>query len=493
MIWGSQAIGGVVNIRTTRPTEKFQLHANGEYGYRDTATGNASISGTSQLGGDMTISGAFGGSYTRTDGISSFNEARGGIERDGYDNVTLNGNINLAFSDNISLDLRGFYINSDVEFDNPPADSLPETDTEEFIGYAGLNFALFDGLWQNRIAYSRTDITRETRDPDPASFNPFDAKGTLNRYEYQGILKPADFAELVFGIEHEDSFSSTFFHAFDAAPDANSTGLTSYYGQAIIQPISGLTLTGGVRRDDHDVFGGKTSFGGNFAYSINGGNTVFRATYAEGFRAPALSETLANFGNPNLEPETAKSYDVGVEQSLLGRAITARATWFHRTTRNLIAYSAATFQLENIAKARSEGIELELFVRPDDRLTLSANYSHIDSTNLSDAPDFFGNVHRGNDLARRPEDLVNFNLDWQSPWRVALGMTLSVTGDSYDDLANNTPLDGYALLDVRASVDVVDNISLYGRIQNVTDSQYETAFQYGSTGRAAYIGARLNF
>lgn len=79
--------------------------------------------------------------------------------------------------------------------------------------------------------------------------------------------------------------------------------MTSYYGQAIVRPVQGLTVTGGVRVDDQQVFGSKTSLGGNIAYTPNDGETVIRATYAEGFRAPALSEQLAAFGNRTCAPK----------------------------------------------------------------------------------------------------------------------------------------------------------------------------------------------
>ncbi|WP_231562380.1 TonB-dependent receptor plug domain-containing protein [Sphingomonas sp. 35-24ZXX] len=486
VIWGSQAIGGVINITTIEPSEGLQANARGEYGYRDTGQLVASVSGKSGI-----VSGSVGGSWFRSDGISSFDERSGGTEKDGFENVTLNGKLKIAFTDAISLDLRGFYTDGETEFDNPPGDTLPVTDSEQFVGYAGLNVALFDGRLRNRIAYTRTDIQRITTDPAPGSFNPAEAKGTLDRFEYQGVADVADALTLVFGIEHERSEASTFFPAFDTAPDVSDVHMTSYYGQAIVRPVTGLTLTGGVRVDDQQVFGSKTSLGGNIAYTPNGGDTVLRATYAEGFRAPALSEQLAAFGNPNLRPETARSYDAGIEQSLIEGKLRAQATYFRRNTRDLIVFSSATFSLENIAAARSQGVELGLWMQPVQGFTLQAQYSLVDTENRSTEPDFFGRSNFGNRLARRAKDSASVLVDWQSPWGPALGATVLMVGDTFDDVANTIRLDSSIRVDLRASFAISDNLEVYGRVENLFDEAYQTAFNYGVPGRAGYAGVRL--
>lgn len=486
VIWGSQAIGGVINITTIEPTEGLQANARGEYGYRDTGQLVASVSGKSGI-----VSGSVGGSWFRTDGISSFDERSGGTEKDGFENVTLNGKLKIAFSDSISLDLRGFYTDGETAFDNPPGDTLPVTDSEQYVGYAGLNIALFDGRLRSRFAYTRTDITRITADPTPGSFNPAEAKGTLDRFEYQGVADVADALTLVFGVEHERSEASTFFPSFDTAPDVSDVHLTSYYGQAIVRPVAGLTVTGGVRVDDQQVFGSKTSLGGNIAYTPNDGDTVLRATYAEGFRAPALSEQLAAFGNPDLRPETARSYDAGIEQSLIDGKLRAQATYFRRNTRDLIVFSSATFSLENIAAARAEGVELGLWMQPVQGLTVQAQYSLVDTENRSREPDFFGRSNFGNALARRAKDSASFLVDWQSPWGPALGATVLMVGDTFDDVANTIRLDSYVRVDLRASFAITDTLEVYGRVENLFDAAYQSAFNYGVPGRAGYAGVRL--
>ena len=484
VIWGSQAIGGVISVRTVEPTESFTANALAEYGSYNTAQARANVAGTSGI-----FSGSVGAGYYRTDGISALSA---GTEKDGYKNFSANGKLKVNFSDALNLDLRGYYNKGRVEFDDPfgaTANTFPVTNNEQFIGYVGLNSTLFDDHLKGRLSYSRTDISRIGTEPNvPFSFNVNRLKGTIDRFEYHGTFDIADPVTLNFGAEHERSFASTFFPAGGGtAPSKAKNSVTSGFGQLTLRPLKGLTLTGGVRYDDYSLYGGQTTFGANFAYAPGDGNTVFRGTYAEGFRAPTLTEALLPFGNTALKPETAKSYDVGIEHSFLDGRATASATYFRRNSNDTITFSFVTFQSENIARTRSEGVELGLALRPSDRLTLSAQYSLVDATSQSLGATF------GNQLARRPKDNASVIVDWKSPWGLALGGTVTLTGDSFNNLSNTVRLDGFASASLRASYPVTDQFELFGRVENLFDVAYETVRTYGTLGRNAYVGVRAKF
>ena len=484
VIWGSQAIGGVISVRTAEPTEKLTVNALAEVGSYDTAQARINVAGSSGI-----VSGSIGAGYYRTDGISALSA---GSEADGYKNFSANGKLKVAFSDAFSLDLRGYYNDGRVEFDDPfgaTPNTFPVTDNQQFIGYIGFNSSLFDDRLKSRLSYSRTEISRIGNEPDvPFSFNVNRLKGEIDRFEYHGQFDIIDAATLNFGIEHERSFASTFFPAGGgAAPDSANNKVTSGFGQLTLRPINGLTLTGGVRHDDYSQFGGQTTFGANFAYSPNDGNTVFRGTYAEGFRAPTLTEALLPFGNIALRPETAKSYDAGIEHSFLNGRATASATYFRRNSNDTITFSFASFKSENIARTRATGVELGLSLRPSDTLTIAAHYSLVDATSRSPDSSF------GNQLARRPKDSASFVADWRSPWGLAFGGTITLTGDSFNNLANTQRLDGFALASLRASYPVTDQFELFGRVENLFDTQYETVRTYSTFGRNAYVGVRAKF
>jgi vitamin B12 transporter len=505
VLWGSQAIGGVVNIITREPTEELSVNANAEYGWRDTGQIVANASGKFGL-----VSASVGGGYFRSDSFSAFNEARGGTERDGYKNYGANAKFNIALSDAVSVDLRGWYSNGKTGIDGfaPPTFAFGDTnetaETEEWVGYAGLNAAFLDGRFRNRLAYAHTNTLRENLDlSGPTPFQTFDAKGENERLEYQGNFDIADGYGLTFGAETENSSFRTV--SFGGPASIADDRLDSFYGQLSASPVAGLTLTAGARYDDSKTFGGKTIFAANGVYSPNDGATTIRASYGEGFKVPSLFQLFSDFGNTTLKPESAKGWDAGITQRLLNGAIEVGATWFHRKTSNQIVFISCGPQVgictnrpfgtyDNVARARAQGLEFALTLKPVEALSVQANYSWIDAENLTPSDPIIGDR-----LLRRPKHNLIFSLDYDWQFGLQTGVTIAHVGRSFDqdfDASFNTVLvrnEGYVLVDLRASYPVTKAVSLYGRIENLFNEQYETIFQYGTPRRAAYAGVRLNF
>ncbi|MBC7504584.1 MAG: TonB-dependent receptor, partial [Sandarakinorhabdus sp.] len=334
VLWGSQAIGGVVNMITRAPTDKLEANLRSEYGYRGTAQVVGNVSGKAGP-----LSASAGAGYFRTDGISAFSEARGGTERDGYENFGANAKLNLALTDAISIDARGWYADGTADIDGfaPPnfafGDTLETTKTREIVGYTGLNAAFFDGRFRNRLGFALTRIRRRN---DDGSFATFAGDGRNERFEYQGIFALRDGWQATAGVERETSRYTT--SSFGGAQQHARARIDSVYGQLVATPAPGFTVTGGVRHDDHDRFGGATTFGGSGVWTPGDTGTVLRASYAEGFKAPSLYQLQGDYGNQLLRPETSKGWDAGITQQLLNGAFTASATWFQRTSTNLIDF-----------------------------------------------------------------------------------------------------------------------------------------------------------
>jgi vitamin B12 transporter len=473
--WGSQAIGGVVNIITAAPTEGLQARANAEYGYADSMFASAGVSGKTGP-----VSGSLTGGYLRTDGISS---AADGTERDGYRQYGATGRLGIEFTPGVGLDLRGYFADSRVALDGFPAPTYELADdaeyakTQEVYGYAGLHANFADGRFNNRVAFTIADIDRDNYDPAFGADPSFIGRGRSERYEYQGDFRPLDQVRIVAGVERENSRFNDGFTYTD-------TGITSVYGQLIVKPLDILTLTGGVRNDDHEDFGNHTTFGANAALALRTGTTV-RASYSEGFKAPTLYQLYSDYGTRSLDPETARNFDVGVEQALLDNRARVGITYFDRRTRNQIDFDLGTFTYQNIARAEADGVEVSLALRPVDALNLTANYSYIHTENRSVGVNF------GNDLARRPRQTASVSADYRFPFGLSIGGTVTMVDDSFDDVGNTVRLDGYAVGSVRAEVPINDRIAIYGRVDNVTDASYQTVTGYGTYGRAAYGGVRL--
>ena len=491
VIWGSQAMGGVVNTITRAPTDDLSINARAEYGYRDTGQVVGNVSG--RFG---PVAASIGAGYFNSDGISAFNEDRGGVERDGYRNFGANGKVEITLSDAVSVDLRGYYSDGKNDIDGfvfaNGIFAFGDTDAtdrnKEFVGYSGLNFALFDGQFKNRVGFAYTNTKRKTFDQGVQTF---DALGRNERFEYQGVWDISDMFRTTFGAETEKSKyrsgSGAFSERFDADTD-------SVYGQLSITPLTGFTATAGVRYDDHSEFGGETTFAGDMVYSPNGGNTTFRASYGEGFKVPALYQLYSDYGNSTLAPETSTSFDAGVTQVLVEGKLEVGATVFRRDSKNLINFIGCPVSTgictdrpfgtyDNVDRARAQGLEFTLIARPVEALTWSLNYSLIDAEDRD----------TGLKLIRRPEQSVNASIDYDWTFGLQTGATITHVGSHFEDLANTNKVEGYVLVDVRAAVPVTGNIELYGRVDNVFNEKYETVFNFGTPGRSAFAGVRLSY
>ena len=499
-LWGSQAIGGVVNIVSKQPTEPFEVSGELEGGSRRTGEGNIGIGGVVDR-----LTWRLAGHYFTEDGVSSYIN---GTEDDGYHNAGASGRLRYDISDAVSVDLRGVYSKGKNQFDGfpPPAfafaDTLEYGKTEEFLGYAGVNFALLNGRLKNRVAYAYTDTNRDNFNPAQAvTTRTFDSAGKNKRWEYQGSFAIVEGANAVFGVEHEtSSFRTASPSEFtpNPVPSTAEVELTSGYGQIQADVGAGVTLTGGLRYDNHNTFGDRLLGQAAAAWALNDGDTLLRASFGQGFKAPTLYQLHSIYGNTTLDPEKADSFDAGVTQQLFDGVLSLSATGFYRKTRNQIDFVSCPGVnplctpgkpgvYDNIASTKAKGAELEATVEIEG-LTLKANYTYTDTENTS-----VGSANRGRALARRPKNAANFSADYAWPWDVSTGIAVRYVGKTFDNAANSFVLQDYTLVDVRASWDINETFEIYGRVENVFDKIYSTTRNYGSPRRGAFAGVRARF
>ena len=492
VLYGSQAIGGVVNLLTREPTEQLGVFARAEYGSRETAEIVGNVSG--KLG---PVSASIGGTYFTTDGFSTFNEDRGGVEDDGFESFGVNGKVLVQVTDNVALDFRAFYADGETEIDGfLPDFSFGDTGEvsfrEDFVGYAGINAALFDGAFRNRIGFGYTDIDRRNFNND-TNFETFTGSGENRRFEYQGVMDAGDVAEIVIGAEREESEYSSV--SFGAVTEPQDAWINSIYAEVTVSPIDGLSLTGGLRYDDTDTFGSATVFAASGAYSPNDGATVIRASYGEGFKAPSLFQRFSDFGNPGLTAEESESWDAGITHSFLDGAAQVGVTYFERDGTNEIGFAGCDASIPvcndpatprpfgtyvNVDSVSADGWEFIIALQPVEGFDVALNYTTISAFDDT----------TGNRLARRAKDTASLVADYQTDGGFGIGATVSVVGDSFDDSFNTVPIDGYFVGEVRASYKVTDALEVFGRIENVTDEDYETVANFGTPGRAVFGGVR---
>jgi vitamin B12 transporter len=503
-LYGSDAIGGVIDIMTADPTRKSQGSASLEGGAHGTGYGTANVGGVSD-----SLLWRVAGSYYGSSGIPCIDRYLGG-RRDCASQIGDGaGQLRYAITPGLQLDLRGYFVSSRNDFDGYDTPTFTFGDDREYgktqqgIGYAGLTWRSPDRSLTNRLSVQYTGSETRNFDPDgPANFGDpttesFYGFGRNVREEYQGTWKFADTGQVVFGAQNEHSTIHTVspFSPFLGAGVVIDSG----YVQGHYEVLKGLTLTAGGRYDHHDVYGGHGTGQFAAAWVMPDQNTVLRASFGQGFKAPALYQLYSNYGNRALQPETSNSWDAGVEHHALQNRLVASATYFRRTSNDLIGFFdcftpsplCATEPFgyyANIARSTAHGLELAGLLKATDQLSITANYTWTHTEDVSP-----GSSTYGNELPRRPAHAGNAAISYVWPFQLSTDLALRYSGPDFDDAANRIRLGGYVLLDFRTSLPVNDHLQIYARVENLTDHHYEVAYQYGTFGRSAYIGARASF
>ncbi|WP_115366440.1 TonB-dependent receptor plug domain-containing protein [Alteripontixanthobacter maritimus] len=467
VIWGSQAIGGVILAETARAQSGLGGSLSAEYGARDTTYISGDIGfGTRDYG--MT---AYGGYYD-TDGFSA---AAAGTEDDAFRQYSAGVNAYAAITDFATLRLAGRYSDGALEFDFPPFDTADTQDTIQYSGSAALDLT-FEAL-DVSASYSLADTERE----NDGAFGPFGFDGYNERIDLRAAGRLTDALTLRAGGNVEwSNFASTFDTPADEQSRAAYTQLDYTAG--------GVHLAAGVRIDDYDSFGSEVSFGADASWQF-APDVRARASFGEGYKAPTLYQLFGGFvGNPALEAERSSSFDIGLDYGSGSDPVFASVTAFRRDIENQIEFDGS-FVYFNIAEVRAQGVELELGVRPGERFEVLAAYTYLDTKNRTAGSAFEGNV-----LARRPDHALTFSADWEVPLgRLKLGGDIRLVGDSFDRADNILRLDGYEMVTLRAALPVGEKLELFGRIENLFDEQYQTAAGYGTAGRGGFAGVRARF
>ncbi|MCJ2178885.1 TonB-dependent receptor plug domain-containing protein [Novosphingobium album (ex Hu et al. 2023)] len=469
VLWGSRAIGGVINFITARPTDQWTGRAQAEYGWRNRRQASASAMG--KLG---PVGLTLGGNWMKGDGFSAFDERLGGAEKDGFESKSANARAEVALVSGLSADLGGYWTKANYDYDNTGADALNVGLKRDALGYANLRYSGLDNRLNARVGYGLTDTHRIS---DDAMWGPYETNGRVERFEGQVSFAPVEMASILIGAETEKQKFDNNYGSKD------STSIDSYYGNLTLRPLAGLTLNGGLRYDDNSDFGHKTTFAANGAWVIGSGDEapVLRASYGEGFKAPSLYQLYTNAGYRALDPETSKGWDVGIEQPFAEGTGRFTLTYFDRKTKNLIDYDFANWNYYNVGRSRAQGLELGMQVANRQGFDVNLAYTYLDATNED----------TGAQLARRPKSNFYASLDKSWALGLKLGADLRVGGGRYDDTANTYYLEGHVVVGARASYAVTSNIEVYGRVENLFDEHYEVVRTYGTPGRSAYAGVRV--
>ncbi|WP_417461548.1 TonB-dependent receptor plug domain-containing protein [Kordiimonas sp.] len=477
VLYGSDAMGGVINIITKSGTDGLNGNAFAEYGsYNSFRAGGAVNGGTDRIGYSLSAS------YRDTDGISAADSEDGNSERDGYENLTLRGKFSTKISEAARIELMANYSDSDSEYDGfalqgDGSYALGDTDdlskSEEISLAARGLFDLWDGVVKNTASVEYSEIERTSFSGGVESYS---AKGERMNFDYLGTLTLSDEMLFTTGLQHEEVKAET--------QSAEAISTDSVFASLSYEGVSGLTLTGGVRYDDHETFGGTTNAEVSMSYLFEETGTQVIANWGEGFKAPTifqLTYSCCGFdSNPDLQPERAKAWEVGVRQSFLDDHVTMGATYFDQRTEDLIIFTF-TGGYQNVSRARAKGIELTVDAHLSDSLSVNANYTH---TSAKD---------RDTDtvLVRRPKDQAYAAVNWTPTDRLSGLVSLTYNGKELDSSGAYAP--AWTRVDLRAAYKLNDTVELYGRVDNLLDESYQQVLGYGTPGLSVFGGVRTRF
>ncbi|HTC84926.1 MAG TPA: TonB-dependent receptor [Rhizomicrobium sp.] len=491
-LYGSDAIGGVVNIITQSGEGPMKITADAEGGSFDTFNQRGSVSGSE---GDFRYAATVQHFLSGATPVTPLKLLRPGEKRndDFYDNVSATTKLGYQVSDDFDLGLVGRYTNSlgkitgdafdFATFASFPSPTRTRIETLQYETRGTAHLILWDGRLDQTLGLAYGHSILATQDPDNGNGRQI---GDRIKLDWQGNIRVMDGHTLVLGAETaRDALHPGVAFGF---PSPLSRGITTNAGFAELQSDFGMGLydSVSVRYDDNSRFGDRTTWRVAPAWVI--GNTKLKASAGTGFKAPALQQLYGTFGgNAFLKSETSFGYDVGVEQSLFDGAVTGGVTWFQNNIRNLIVSGPAPgFRLMNVGRARTDGVESFIAWKALDTLTLRADYTYTDA------------LDAGAKLAllRRPRHKASVNADWQASDDLSLDATLLYVGPQIDGNRDfsvpRLKMPDHVTLDLAASYRLTGKWSLFGRIENLTDTDYQSPDGFLRPRIGAYAGIKLN-
>jgi vitamin B12 transporter len=521
-LYGSDAMGGVINIITRKGRGKPHRSLTVEAGSYGTLHTRGTISG-----GDDSVSYAFGVDLLHSDGF-----ARYGYRVPGplylYNGVTplpplpqddpankggLSGRLTYRLSDSVELEFGGLGLSDQFTFDNPYAFARSDVfspynySQSSFIqGYARAKIDPSGGAFVNTLTifgnYTNRDVW-ETEGCFDANFYAFNCRSSFQggRYgaEYQGDLKLGGWGQLTFGARNETETAQS-----GQSPNPNDGSFVPISATQTTNSVFALQQFRLGERIDLSLGGridaiqqGETfeTWRATAAYRIDETGTKFRASFGTGAKAPTLYQRFSQYGDPTLAPEQSVGFDAGVDQSLWNGRVSASASLFGNRFNNLIDFSFLGCPANepfgcyfNVDHAETKGVELELnaTLLPD-VWRMKATYTGQVATDLT----------TNTPLLEQPRDQGSLSLIYTGVSNLELEGRVTFVGVRYDVApvweTGTVALAPYAKFDAFANYKVNDNVTVFARIENLTNAQYQEVTDFGAPGRSIYGGIKVDW
>ena len=490
-LYGSDAMGGVINIITKKGTNEKEAFASIEAGTYNTLISKAGLSGIKE-----NLNYSLGASRKDSDNISS---ARGGSEEDPFQNSSLSLRLGTENAENINSKLFLRYNDSRAELDNFGGEFGDDPNrifrNEQIFSRAEVQPIIAKDLFEPLLGinYTRQDYSDDNYIDE---LNPFDTldsdyQGEQLKFTLQNNTEINDNFSMLLGAETEDESGESDYASQSAfgpytdnfSPDSVRT--TGYYAQLTNYIGDNFSANYGIRADDHENFGSKVTWRVAPQYQL--GDTRIRGTVGTGFKAPSLFQLYSVYGSEDLKPEESLGYDFGIDQNIFNKKGKVGITYFHNDFDELISFDPQTFLFENISEAETSGLEFYLSGDITNEFNLRSSYTYTDTEDLNTEES----------LLRRPRNKARLEGTYSLNDQTTLTAAVIMVGSKFDNdfstfPASRSKIAGYSIVNLYARYKINSDYELFARIENLFDKEYEDVLGYGTLGTNAIAGLKVN-
>lgn len=477
-LYGSDAIGGVVNIITRKATSEVPLSIEASYG-TDHTQEQTLVSGFDANGHNLNF--VLGYQYSHGIDNTENTELTNG-DNDAYRNTSAALTYNFQRSDEFKAGVSYQTNEAEVEYDTACTESEFFTNVEcspfskdQVTALAGDILLKPAAAWTSslRLGHSIDDSRIRADDIDLAiTFSGGDFKTKKQEATWQNDVRFADNQLLTLGVEYvKDEVSSSTEYAVDSRDN------TAFFAQLQLD-FAAIDVLLGVRNDDNEQFGSATTFDAGLGFALSG-NLRLNVSFGEGFKAPTFNDLyFPDFGNPDFVPEESQNYDLELRGDFESSSFSVAL--FHNDLENLIQFNTATGITDQTAEARIRGVEA----------SISTNYHGWQLGVVATVLDTEDKT-TGNELPRRPEQTLHLDVD-RIFGSLSLGLSVRAEDSRFDDPANSDQLSGFATADLRARYAINNSWQVKLKLSNIFERDYATATDF-SLGRYVQPGFEAFF
>ncbi|XOB61530.1 TonB-dependent receptor plug domain-containing protein [Campylobacterota bacterium DY0563] len=486
-IYGSQAIGGVINIITKKNNKKLYGEINLQKGFSAAENGGDEQKTNISIGANISdkLNIFIGASKNKRDATGGVGTTAFGTPTNKATFIegieTKDGIAKLKYDIDNTQAVYATYIKGEEQrkdFDDTITYDL-DRDIYSF-GYEkffkDISFNI-DYSKSNQDAKADSMFAKYTHKLESDSLK---GEAKISMIENNYIILGAETSKNSYDRIRQTGLTQ---YAFDARANA-------YYIQDEIE-LGDFTLSFGGRNDDNKKYGSEFSPTFGFVYKIDEYQRL-KASYGEGFKAPSVTKGsngfgtgshMAPYGNDDLKAETSKSYELAYE--FYGENLTFKSAIFKTDVEDMINTEGSNGNVRyvNVDKVGTKGFELGVDYDINSNHTLNVNYTYIKTENKQISKD----------LTYKPEHTFNIGLSSEFGWGVSSYISANYTGEQYSDAENTNKASGYTIYNAQISKEITKNLSLKLGVDNITDEEFDNNDPYYLKRRVAYIGLRYKF